>query len=497
MNINSIISILSSEEKLHFVSYLEKKNKRNDTKNIQLFKLLCNDELTSSDICLKLYRTKKCNAYHALKKRLIQSLIDFIANVNLEEENTVEMQIIKYILASRTFLLHNKSKTAYKVLDKAETLAKEQYLYNLLNEIYHTKIQYAYTNPSINLETLIKVFKENQKNQYIEEELNMVYAKIRQTLNKLTYKGEILDFQTLLNDTIKAHKINLSDSLSFKSLYQLMSVVSISAFVTNDYFKIESFLIETYSSLTNQEIQSKQLFYHIQVLYMIANTLFRNKKFELSLNYLEQMHDQMLTNKKKHYNSFKLKYNLLLALNYNYSNQQDKAIQQLIPLTKAKHIDIESILDIHLSLIMFYIQKSEFKKAHSVFSKFYHTNNYYTEKAGIEWVLKKNLAEIILHIELQNIDLVDSRILSFKRQYYPYLKRINQHRVITFLNLVEYYSKNQKKVTSKNFHNTVETSFKWTSAEREDIFVMSFYAWLKSKMEKSDLYATTINLISQ
>ncbi|WP_223033710.1 hypothetical protein [Hanstruepera marina] len=497
MNIKAIISTLSFEERQQFVLYLEKKNKRSDAKNIQLFKLLCSKELSSKDICLKLYKTDKCNAYHALRKRLFQSLIDFIANMNLEEENTVEMQIIKYILASRTFLLHNKPKTAYKVLDKAEALAKEQYLYNILNEIYHTKIQYAYTNPSIDLETLIKTFKENQKNQYIEEELNMVYAKIRQTLNKITYKGEILDFQTLLNNTLKEHNIKLSDSLSFKSLYQLMSIVSISAFVTNDYFKIESFLIKTYNSITSQKIQSKQLFYHIEVLYMIANTLFRNKKFELSLHYLDQMHTQMLSNKKKHYNTFKLKYNLLLALNYNYSNQQDKAIQQLIPFTKVKHVDIESLLDIHLSLIMFYIQKNEFKKAHTVFSKFYHTNSYYTEKAGIEWVLKKNLAEIILHIELQNIDLVDSRILSFKRQHYPYLKQINQHRAITFLNLVEYYYKNPKKVTSKSFHNTVEASFKWIAAECEDIFVMSFYAWLKSKMENSDLYKTTMDLINQ
>ena len=39
-DLNTIISTFSSEDQQRFISYLEKKNKRSDTKNIQLFKLL-------------------------------------------------------------------------------------------------------------------------------------------------------------------------------------------------------------------------------------------------------------------------------------------------------------------------------------------------------------------------------------------------------------------------------------------------------------------------
>lgn len=498
MNINAIISTFSSEEQQRFITFLEKRNKRNDIKNVQLFKLLAKAELSSKEICFKLYKAENKDAYHALRKRLHQALIDFIANTNLEEENSIDMQIIKYILASRTFLLHNKPKVAYKILDKAEALAKEHYLFPILNEIYHTKIQYAYTNPNVDINTLIAQFKQNQKNQYLEDELNMVYAKIRQTLNNITYKGEVVDFETILNNTLKEHNIDINNSMSFKSLYQLMTIVSISAFVTNDYLKIEPFLIQTYNTIQKHKTKNKQLFYHIEVLYMIANTLFRNKKFEDSLKYLELMHENMLLNRQKHYNNFKLKYNLLLALNYNFSNKQDKAIQLLEQfITSKKHIDIESLLDIHLSLVMFYIQKSEYKKAQSIFSKFYHTDKYYIEKAGKEWVLKKNLVEIILHIELQNIDLVESRLLSFKRNYFDYLKQINQQRAITYLGFLEHYYKNPETVTSKSFKDKVEDSFEWIGAKREDIFVMSFYAWLKSKMENKPLYIITLDLVKK
>ncbi|WP_298898039.1 hypothetical protein [uncultured Psychroserpens sp.] len=496
-DLNAIVSTFSSEDEQRFINYLEKKNKRNDTKNIQLFKLLAQDELTSKEMCQSIYTINSKDAYHALRKRLYQSLIDFIANNNLEEENSVDMQIIKYILASRTFLIHKKPKIAYQILDKAETLAQEHYLFPILNEIYHTKIQYAYLNPLVDIDDLIVKFRNNQKQHFIEEELNLVYAKIRQTLSDMTYKGKVLDFETILNDTLEEHNIDISKSLSFKSLYQLMTIVSLSAFVTNDYLKIEPFLIDTYKSIKHHKSNNKQLVYHIQVIYMIANTLFRNKKFKESLIYLEQMKTLMLQQRKKYYTTFKLKYNLLIALNYNYLERQEEAIALLESVKHTKHADIESLLDIHLGLVMFYIQKSDFKRAKTMFSKFYHTDKYYIEKAGKEWVIKKNLSEIILYIELGDLDLVESRLLSFKRSYFDYLQQISQERVIIFINLIEFYFKNPEQIRTSEFKDKVENAFVWIDEQQEDIFVMSFYAWLKSKMEAKPLYATTLELVKR
>lgn len=496
-NLNDIISTFSKEEQQAFISYLEKKNKRKDIKNIQLFKLLIDNNLNSKEIILKLYRTNKENAYHALRKRLYQSIIDFTANVSLEEENSIDMQIIKLVLASRTFLLHKQYKVAYKTLDKAERIAKEHHLFSLLNEIYHTQIQYAHSQPHINLKSITNRFKENQKNLHLEDQLNIVYAEIRQTLSDMTYKGDVIDFQTILNNTLEEYNISINDSMSFKSLYQLLTIVSISAFVTKDYLKIESFLLQTYKLIQSHKNKDKQTHYHIQVLYLIANTLFRNKKFSTSIEYLDIMHDHMQLKKRKFFSNFKLKYHLLLALNYNYSNQHKKAIALLEPFIDSNHHDTESLLDIYLSLVTFYFQQDNLAQAKHLFSKFYHTDKWYTEKAGKEWIIKKNLIEILLHLELKNIDLVESKLLSFKRNYFTYLKQIDQKRVITFLKLIETYYKAPERVTTPEFKAQVESSFVWIDAKREDIFVMSFYAWLKSKMEKTPIYQTTLNLIKK
>jgi len=494
-DLKAIISTFHQEDEQRFINYLEKKNTRKDAKNITLFQLLSQNKLSSKAICKSIYKEDNKAAYHALRKRLYQSLIEFVANSNIEEENSIDMQIIKYILASRTFLIHKKPEIAYKILDKAEVLAQEHQLFPILNEIYHTKIQYAYLHPSAHVDGLISKLRSNQKHHFIEEELNIVYAKIRQTLNDMTYKGKVLDFEEILSNTLKEHHIEITTSLSFKALYQLTTIASLSAFATNDHLNIEPFLINTYDRIKNHKTKNKQLVYHIHVVYMIANTLFRNKKFKASLVFLDEMYKLMRSNRKKYYTPFKLKYYLLTALNLNYSNAQEEAISLLESIAHIKHSDLESLLDIRLALVMFYMQQADFIKAKRILSKFYHTDKYYIEKAGKEWIIKKNLAEIILYIELGEQDLIESRLKSFKRTYFDYLNQIKQGRVITFIKIIESFYKKPEQVTSSKFKDNVEQSFSWIAGQQEDIFVMSFYAWLKSKMDNKPLYDTTLTLI--
>ncbi|MGB6269551.1 MAG: hypothetical protein WBF67_11145, partial [Olleya sp.] len=224
-DLDSLISIFSSEEQQLFTSFLDKKNKRNDAKNIILFKLISQQSLSAKEICNSLYGHQNKVAYHALRKRLFQSVIDFIANKNLAEESTIEMQLIKLLIAARACLTKQQYNAAYKILDKAEVIAKEHALFSILNEIYHTKIQFSYAYSHSDLEDYISAYKNNKNNALLEDQLNIVYAKIRQTLNNINYKGAILNFETLIDNTFKEYKISQENAITYKALYQIMSIV--------------------------------------------------------------------------------------------------------------------------------------------------------------------------------------------------------------------------------------------------------------------------------
>ncbi len=105
--------------------------------------------------------------------------------------------------------------------------------------------------------------------------------------------------------------------------------------------------------------------------------------------------------------------------------------------------------------------------------------------------------EILLLTELDKVDLLLSRLQAFKRKFNKPLKEIGEARVLSFMGFVNDYYENPKAVTSEKFKNKVEATFDWIGPEREDIFVMSFYAWLKAKMENKNLYETTLQLVRQ
>jgi hypothetical protein len=184
INLKEIIIGFTEEKQQEFISYLDKKNKRKDAKDIQLVNLLRTDALSTKEICIKIYEKENKTALHAFRKRLFHSIINFTAITNLKEESSVDMQLITYILSARTFLQKGQIAIGYKVLNKAEIIAKEYQLFTILNEIHHSKIQYSYMNQFINLDEPITIFRENQQQYLLEEELILLTVKLEKLYKK-------------------------------------------------------------------------------------------------------------------------------------------------------------------------------------------------------------------------------------------------------------------------------------------------------------------------
>jgi hypothetical protein len=158
---------------------------------------------------------------------------------------------------------------------------------------------------------------------------------------------------------------------------------------------------------------------------------------------------------------------------------------------------IAYMLDLKLSCIVYYFQQQQFKEALSILNDFYHSDHWYTEKAGLAWVIKKNLIEILLRIELDHIDVVESRVNSFKKKHGAYLKNNRETRASEFLKLATMYYRKPEVATTVAFKDKIHNGLTTPTPEGEDIFDMSFYAWIKTKAEGTALYETTLKLVHQ
>ena len=228
---------------------------------------------------------------------------------------------------------------------------------------------------------------------------------------------------------------------------------------------------------------------------MAAHTLYRNKKFNESLIYLEKM-DGLLNDKKKgSYQQFYPKYVLLKAACMNFTNNLDEAISELEKLKQESWLDNVSEINSTFNLAIYQFQKDAYKLANKTMLSLDHTDAWYEKIMGIEWRLKKNMVEVFFQYELENYDIAFDKILSIERMYKSILKLDKYERVSIFLRLIKRIIQKPDVIGSQEFINKIEGSFDWKDFHEEDLQAMGYYAWLKSKNIQKSYYETQLVLM--
>ena len=487
-----LTNLLNSADKAHFKQFLQRKNKRSDVKNLALLDLIETDDI---DGLKKLYDPKKNNdAYHALRKRLQDNLLLFLSQKTFESSHSDTYDALRLVVVGRFLLENDVVKIAFKCLDKAERLAEELEQFNLLNELLLLKLQYAHLPGAEDLEALTARFLQNQADMQREAKLNLAYAFLRLELQQIHLQGKIVNLTALVITTIRKYKISTPDLMTYKSIYQIL-------FIANEYAAIQQNygLIERYIKLTNQFMQGQShkkqsyLFYHISILYFLANFHLRRKNFVESASWLRDMMDLMLTDS-RYYAVFYLRHQLLAGLNLFFTGLAGDAIallQESLANTKhkAKPEDIE---DLRICLAMF-LALCDDRGSLKQLTLLTRTDAWYEKKMGMLWTIRKNLMEILIYAQFSNIELAMSRLTSFRRRYKKYLLKTSEERVLVFLRLVEKYLVNPDVVFEPAYRKSVLNLA--GGVENNDIFTLSFIAWLIGRWEKKTAYKVVLGLI--
>ena len=492
-SILELINLLNNTDKVHFRQFLRQRNKRSDVKNLHLLDLIETDDIDGLN---KLYNSENDgDAYHALRKRLQDNLLLFLSQKTFESNHSDTYDALRLLVVGRFLLENDVVKVAFKCLTKAERLAEHLEQFNLLNELLLLKIQYAHLPEAEELETLTTRFLSNQSDMEREAKLNMAYAFLRHELQEIHLKGKIVNLKSMMLTTIRKYKISVRDLMTYKSIYQIL-------FIANEYAAIQQNygLIERYIKRTNQFMQNhtnkKQsyLFYHISILYFLSNFHLRRKDFEKSVSYLREMMDLMVT-ENRYYTLFHQRHQLLSALNLFFTGFAHEAILLLQKsLSNIKQTSrLEDIEDLRICLTMLLALCND-KGSLKQLTLLTRTDAWYEKKMGMLWTIRKNLMEILVHAQFSNIDLAMSRLTSFRRRYKKYLLKTSEERVLVYLTLVEKYLVNPDVAFETAYQKTVLSQL--DLEENDDIFTLSFIAWLIARWDKTTAHEVVLTLIS-
>ncbi len=491
--LSDLVKLLTDADKKLFKQFLTRKNKRQDVKNLQLLHLIETDDIDGIN---KLYDTpKNKDAYHALRKRLQDNLLSFLSQKTFENTNSDAHEALRLLVAGRFLLENDVVKVAFKCLDKAERLAVNLEQFNLINELLLLKLQYAHLPGAENLEALTARFMHNQSQMQREARLNMAYAYLRQQLQAIHLEGKIMNLTSLMITTIRKYKISVQDLMSYKSVYQILFIANEYAAIQQNYGLIERFVTRTDQFMTHKPADRQAyLFYHISILYYLANFHLRQRHFGKSGNYLQKMISLMQTDH-RYYALFYLRYQLLQALNLFFTGSVDDAIALLQEsLSKLKSTSKpEEVEDLRICLAMF-LALCHHKASLKQLTLLTHTDAWYEKHMGMLWTIRKNLMEILIQAQFGNIEPAMSRLSSFRRRYKKYLLKTSEERVLHFLKLVEKYLLQPNIVSNTAYKNAV---LRLLDKEGEqDIFTLSFIAWLVARGEKRTAYEVVLNVLN-
>jgi len=487
-----LIDLLNNQDKVDFKNFLNRKNKHKDVKNIRLFNILETDDIKSIN---KLYSDKKNkDAYHALRKRLQDNVIQFLSQRALESKDSAVYEILRNLVVARFLLENNLEKIGLKSLDRAERLAVQEEQFGLVNEVFLLRMQYAHLDQDLAFDRLLDRFTLNQTHMQREAKMHMAYAYLRRELQEIHLKGKIVNLTELIEATLKKYQIAVLDLMNYKSLYQILYIANEYAAINQNYGLIERYVRKTYQYIQGLEKpKERHLYYHLYILYYLANFNLRNKKFSESISYLRQMR-MLMENSKSYKEQFILRYQLLLGLNYHFSGKAEEGIEAIEDGLSyvTKKSNQEDIDDLYLSLTMFYAQHGD-SRSLSYLAKLGHTDHWYEKKMGMLWTIRKNLMEILVHLQFENTELAVSRLHSFKRRYKKYLLSIQEERVMAFLSMVERSIQKPDIVSEQTYQDSVRSMIDIDA--NKDIFNLSFIAWLMAKWEKKTAYQLALSLI--
>ncbi len=480
-DIKLVIDSLSEEDVSGFLAFAKARNKRSQTHNLTLFKLLRSGK--TRDLDLAIYGRSNPNALYALKNRLQNSLIEFIAIQGFKHGQKEEMSILKWLLAARILLEKGHYKMGRRLLEKCESHAAQNELYPLLNEILLTLLEFAHHDKDIHFNDLQNRFQDNLsalKTSNTIAQLFAIYKNVPEGLpsNKVDY----------INLYLSENQVSINKKLSFKNLFQLLEIATDAATSAGNYYGITAFVNTIYQvTRDKKELIPKNLWHYLECLFLIALTHFRTRDFNRSQQILDELAVHLKTQNNSYQNHFQERVQLLNSLCLHFSGNRIVALEVLSTFRKPS---FETTLIKTLCIF----QNGDPAAALKVLNKLNRTDAYYEKSHAPALLLKKNLLEVLLFIDLNKWDLADSRLASLRKKQKS-IPAVTDPRTLAFIKILVDYCADPQLVNRMRFEKSLDQLS--INDYEEDVFAISLYAWIKAKFKREHWYDTTLELVGR
>ncbi|MDX2246404.1 MAG: hypothetical protein SF052_06500 [Bacteroidia bacterium] len=498
--LKTIIATFSPEDQKELCLFVQRQKKKKNRKDLDLLNILRKEQDFPPEVILqKLYPDSNNQvAYHALRKRLMRHLNEFILLKQMDEDPSTASSVMGMISMARYLFEKRVDKLGWDIIRKAESVALENEHFDLLNNIYNLQIEKSGHETADAWEDILLKRERNKLRAEEDEKAALANNHIKHKLAEIRMKGISPDFDHTIREVLEKYQLSEAVNNHPRLFFNLMSITRSMVIARQDYYNFEPLVMAGFL-----EMEARHLFsgpHHVcklELLYMIAHVLYRNKKFDESLKWLEKMAYALEEHHKSHYYLFYPRYAMLKAVNFTFTYRVKEAIPLLEDMLQNPELRLQTqdILNARLNMGYYSFLAGDKTGAVRAGIEMQHSDKWLEKKMGKEWVLKKNLSEMILQYELGNYDFSRGKIRTIEKNFPDLLKLPAYQKVTVYLSFVRRMISNPGAEISPDFYEEVKDSFYYVPVVQENIHVMGFYGWLKARMTQRNFYEVLMELV--
>lgn len=383
----------------------------------------------------KIYGGKDKNAFYRLKNRLINDINKSLTIHHFEDDDFI--YACHMLALYRFFSSRNLWQEAHYYLKKAESCAKSLENFELLDLIYGEYIRLSHETLHINPELYIKKRLENQEQlmqlRAIDDLLAAVTYKLKVSQNFASGKSPLLDLlKKSIDDFIKDKDLRKSPTLRFR-LYKAVSQLLLQR---HDYTALENYLLTVFPEFEKDQLFDKSNHdTKLQMLTYIVNTLFKNNKLKLSLQYAEKLKAAMEEYHHLLYDKYIFFYYNAQVINYSQLNPK-KAKEILEDLKDNEKIKSNSFyhLFVYLNLAVVLFTLKMYKDAARQLTRLYLLDGYKNAEPTLK--LKIAVAELIIRYQLGDFEVLKTKHQQVMKEFRDLLdseEMLNEKEIISFM----------------------------------------------------------------
>jgi hypothetical protein len=480
--------------------------------DVRLLDLLLHPKEYDSEVLIKKLYPDEPNpvAYYALRKRLFKQLTDFLLLRQRQHDATAATPVRGHLTLAQYLFDAGVPRLAWTMLRKAEKLALDTEQYEPLNAVYNVQIQHAHSPHAEPLAAIIERRHRNKKAADEEERAGIADALLRQRLRQARLHGRgAVPVDELVRNVLTEYDLQEAFARSPSLLTRLLSIARHAMLVRGDFANFAPFIERCYRIMERRHgFAPAHRGYQLRLLYMLAHALYRARRFQESVAYLEQGLAVLAAAPSRQFAEVGPRFTFLLAANYAFLNRNCESIQLLEGALKAKPTLLPADqLTARLQLTFHYFAEGNFQKANQTIISLDRTDHWLEQNMGLEWLLNHNIGELLIQLELGNPEgaLVRLRAIERRlREQFPATEATADspavplggpyHAVVRYLELVHEIIDNPAVATTSAFAQRVATMPAFLSQEKEDLQIISFFAWLRARVLARPYYEVLLQV---